>query len=341
MKQVFLSSWFHVQRALRAAVEFVLLFLVPRRLSAKRPVTFRCRPPFRTTVETVLDRQGRAGLENASIRSARALLFGVGAIGSKVALLLAQMGFGEIELIDMDSIARSNVARGFLLKNSIGELKVVATGRELARGTASGSTIRAWRNRFQNVVPHIERQGRVTLIMALLDNDGSREDAALLARQWQAPLIVTGLDAVSGGSGYVLYWDPGQHRGGCAQCFVGSQPPVVPAEPSTADAAADPPTMTPCAASRADVVALVAARAAWFAVSIAEGKLPAHRLERIFQNGRIEQIEDVERVTSCVVCGAAAGQANAPVFTPGARQPDSPPTSSAARSAPGGGFSVL
>ena len=62
-----------------------------------------------------------------SIRSVSVTVIGVGAIGRQVAIQLAAIGCGRIQLIDFDSVELHNVAsQGFTVRD-IGKAKVEAT----------------------------------------------------------------------------------------------------------------------------------------------------------------------------------------------------------------------
>ena len=57
----------------------------------------------------------------------KATVIGVGAIGRQVALQLAAMGIGWLQLVDFDTVEESNVASQGYLEVDIGRLKVAAT----------------------------------------------------------------------------------------------------------------------------------------------------------------------------------------------------------------------
>lgn len=287
-----------------------LLYFAPRRLNPAIPLVFQARPPRGATRAEILHRQSEAEVNAEALAMARLIYIGVGGVSSQSALTAAQMGVGLLDLIDSDVVDQTNVARGALAKPDIGELKCLAVGRSIARSTASGSTVRAWRGSFADVLPHLPNPGRVSAILATVDNDGARIDAARVAAQWSCPVIVAGLDALNCTSGYVLLWDPERHEKlGCIQCFVSSQPPA--GEPHNEE--------DTCAASRADMVALLSARVSWFAVQVALGNSPLYRLERIFHSGRIERLKRIERTVGCALCDADA----APTQSPPPQEPGS------------------
>jgi len=59
------------------------------------------------------------------LKNARVLLFGVGGVGSFAAEALARAGVGEIELVDNDTVAKSNINRQLIaLDSTVGRSKV-------------------------------------------------------------------------------------------------------------------------------------------------------------------------------------------------------------------------
>ncbi len=69
----------------------------------------------------------RAGPDNVLLASKRVVLFGVGAIGSHVANLLARAGLGELRAVDDDTLRPGNVVRHAGLPGFVGWSKGVAT----------------------------------------------------------------------------------------------------------------------------------------------------------------------------------------------------------------------
>jgi len=82
------------------------------------------------------------------LRACRVTIIGVGAIGRQVALQLAAMGVGYLQLIDFDRVEQSNLASQGYLESDLGKPKIEATG-ELCVQINSNLTIELIQNRFR------------------------------------------------------------------------------------------------------------------------------------------------------------------------------------------------
>ena len=63
------------------------------------------------------------------LREVLITVIGVGAIGRQVAVQLAAMGAAQLQLIDFDTVAATNVTTQGYFASDIGQPKVVATSR--------------------------------------------------------------------------------------------------------------------------------------------------------------------------------------------------------------------
>lgn len=68
----------------------------------------------------------RAGPDAPTLRSRRATVFGVGALGGNMALALAESGLGSLDLVDGDVLTPGNVVRHVAGHDQVGALKVRA-----------------------------------------------------------------------------------------------------------------------------------------------------------------------------------------------------------------------
>lgn len=86
---------------------------------------------FASNDDTTLRR--RAGIDAAWLENYRAIVFGVGAVGSHAALLLAECGIGGLTLVDGERIRPGNVVRH--AASVVGEMKANATKKLIANHT--------------------------------------------------------------------------------------------------------------------------------------------------------------------------------------------------------------
>jgi len=68
----------------------------------------------------------RAGPDSGQLASKRVVVFGVGAIGSNLALRLAEVGVGELVVVDRDRVRPGDVVRHAAMSFQVGDSKVAA-----------------------------------------------------------------------------------------------------------------------------------------------------------------------------------------------------------------------
>ena len=73
----------------------------------------------------------RAGPDAVHIRSAKAVIFGAGALGGYAAATLAQSGIGCIDIVDGDILTPGNVARHIAGHSLVGSYKVLAVKKQI------------------------------------------------------------------------------------------------------------------------------------------------------------------------------------------------------------------
>lgn len=82
---------------------------------------------FRTAPAKEADLLRRTAHISDSLKQRKAIVFGVGALGSSIALLLAKTGFGELRLVDSDTLMPGNIIRHVCGLNFVGSEKIYAT----------------------------------------------------------------------------------------------------------------------------------------------------------------------------------------------------------------------
>jgi len=224
---------------------------------------------------------------------ARALLIGVGGLGSPAALALARAGIGELGLVDPDVVEVSNLHRQPLYGDAdLGRAKVDVAAERL-RTIAPALRIITWRERFPDgaavrTLPHFDVvvDGTDTIAAKFAVND-----AAVVAR---VPLVHAG---VLGFRGQIMTVLPATTA--CYRCVFEDAPP--PGEvPSCEEAGILGPT-----------AALVGALAAAEAVRIVTGtgSSYADRLLVIDAfDGRHRSVS-IGRRPHCRTCGGAPRRA--------------------------------
>jgi molybdopterin/thiamine biosynthesis adenylyltransferase len=107
----------------------------------------------------------------------RAIVIGVGAIGRQVAMQLAAVGVGAMDLIDFDIVAEANLAPQAYWPEDLGQLKVEATGR-LCRSINPAMDIAIHAQRFRRSLVRdmaaFADSGRRAVVFACVDSISTR-----------------------------------------------------------------------------------------------------------------------------------------------------------------------
>lgn len=150
----------------------------------------------------------------ARLAQARALVIGVGGLGSPAALYLAAAGVGEITLCDHDRVELSNLQRQIAHRHAdLGRPKV-ESGREALQALDPRLHVRAIAGRLEGAALE-EECARADVVLDASDNFPTREAV-------NAACVATGTPLVSGAAirfeGQVAVFDPA--RGGpCYRCL--------------------------------------------------------------------------------------------------------------------------
>ncbi|MCV4343837.1 molybdopterin-synthase adenylyltransferase MoeB [Pseudomonas capsici] len=151
------------------------------------------------------------------LKSSRALIVGLGGLGSPVALYLAAAGVGELHLADFDSVDLTNLQRQVIHDSqSIGQAKVDSA---MARLTAINPevTLVAHRTALDADSLSAAVQG-VDLVLDCSDNFSTREVV-------NAACVAVGKPLVSGAAirleGQLSVFDPRRAESPCYHCLYG------------------------------------------------------------------------------------------------------------------------
>ncbi|GFM63430.1 molybdopterin-synthase adenylyltransferase MoeB [Pseudomonas cichorii] len=151
------------------------------------------------------------------LKSSRALIVGLGGLGSPVALYLAAAGVGELHLADFDSVDLTNLQRQVIHDSqSIGQAKVDSA---MARLTAINPevTLVAHRTALDADSLSAAVQG-VDLVLDCSDNFSTREAV-------NAACVAVGKPLVSGAAirleGQLSVFDPRRAESPCYHCLYG------------------------------------------------------------------------------------------------------------------------
>ncbi|GFM68723.1 molybdopterin-synthase adenylyltransferase MoeB [Pseudomonas cichorii] len=151
------------------------------------------------------------------LKSSRALIVGLGGLGSPVALYLAAAGVGELHLADFDSVDLTNLQRQVIHdSHSIGQAKVDSA---IARLTAINPEVTLVAHRAALDADSLSAavQG-VDLVLDCSDNFATREAV-------NAACVAAGKPLVSGAAirleGQLSVFDPRRAESPCYHCLYG------------------------------------------------------------------------------------------------------------------------
>lgn len=155
-------------------------------------------------------------LETHVLREKRAVLLGLGSVGSTVAVELAKAGLGKFVLIDSDRLSPANVSRHVCDLRSLGRLKVSAVGEKLQSINPVVSIVEIStdvtmeKERFEQFVADSD------VLIVSTDTAGSRALANEICIKTKTPCVFISIfeRANSGDIQLVI-----PHRTGCRACL--------------------------------------------------------------------------------------------------------------------------
>ena len=88
-------------------------------------------PAFTTAATTQALHKGLSPEQSSLLQAAQVAIFGLGGLGSNVAMWLARLGVGHLLLYDFDRVELSNLNRQYYFVEDVGEYKAVALLKHL------------------------------------------------------------------------------------------------------------------------------------------------------------------------------------------------------------------
>lgn len=152
--------------------------------------------------------------KNTSFENLRVLVVGAGAIGNFVALNLALLGIGNIDILDGDIIEDHNLNRQFLLHGRVGDFKAEVLSERIKgiNSSVNGKSYGFYLTEEKSLVDRLDIK-RYDMIFGCVDNYRARYFVNSLATRHRIPYIDGGTSATSG---RVAVYLPGKNR--CIDC---------------------------------------------------------------------------------------------------------------------------
>jgi molybdopterin/thiamine biosynthesis adenylyltransferase len=149
------------------------------------------------------------GFAQANLQLAEVVFIGAGGLNCWSALGLVQAGVKKVLLCDRDRIEASNCNRQFYPPEAVGNYKVHALGRGLARLGAGETTIVSYPYHFEEMLVLFGTDVFATTKVAVIgvDNEESRVAASKHFRALHIPAIFSGV-SIDGKTGFVFVQSP-------------------------------------------------------------------------------------------------------------------------------------
>ncbi|KAI0384804.1 hypothetical protein F5Y04DRAFT_269253 [Hypomontagnella monticulosa] len=135
---------------------------------------------------------------NTNVKEARVLMVGAGGIGCELLKNLAMIGFGEVHIVDLDTIDLSNLNRQFLFRHEhIGKSKALVA-KEAAQVFNPNVKIVAHHANIKDAQFHVEWFRSFKLVFNALDNLEARRHVNRMCLAADVPLIESGTTGFNG-----------------------------------------------------------------------------------------------------------------------------------------------
>ncbi|KAI9679506.1 MAG: E1 ubiquitin-activating protein uba2 [Caeruleum heppii] len=138
------------------------------------------------------------GTLHARIKESRVLLVGAGGIGCELLKNLVLTGFGEIHIVDLDTIDLSNLNRQFLFRQEHIKKSKALVAKDTARHFNPNVKLEAHHANIKDPTFSLEWFGSFTLVFNALDNLDARRHVNKMCLAADVPLIESGTTGFNG-----------------------------------------------------------------------------------------------------------------------------------------------
>ncbi|EKV15800.1 Ubiquitin-like activating enzyme (UbaB), putative [Penicillium digitatum] len=133
-----------------------------------------------------------------SLKESRVLLVGAGGIGCELLKNLVLTGFGEIHIIDLDTIDLSNLNRQFLFRHEHIKKSKALIAKEVAQKFRSDTKLEAYHANVMDAQFNISWFGSFNVVFNALDNIAARRHVNKMCLAANVPLIESGTTGFNG-----------------------------------------------------------------------------------------------------------------------------------------------
>ncbi|KAF2131529.1 ubiquitin-activating enzyme E1 3 [Dothidotthia symphoricarpi CBS 119687] len=143
-------------------------------------------------------RQSLGGALHQRIREARVLMVGAGGIGCELLKNLVLTGFGEIHIVDLDTIDLSNLNRQFLFRNEHIKKSKALVAKESAGKFNPNVKIEAYHDNIKDAQFNVAWFKTFEIVFNALDNLDARRHVNKMCLAANVPLIESGTTGFNG-----------------------------------------------------------------------------------------------------------------------------------------------
>ncbi|KAL8831600.1 MAG: hypothetical protein Q9191_000780 [Dirinaria sp. TL-2023a] len=143
-------------------------------------------------------KQSLGALYSARVKQARILLVGAGGIGCELLKNLVLTGFGEVHIVDLDTIDLSNLNRQFLFRHEHIKKSKALIAKESAAKFNPHVRLQAYHANIKDPQFNVDWFGSFNLVFNALDNLDARRHVNKMCLAADVPLIESGTTGFNG-----------------------------------------------------------------------------------------------------------------------------------------------
>jgi ubiquitin-like 1-activating enzyme E1 B len=180
--------------------------------------------PVAIPMRDLHNQQSFGALLNAKIKQSRVLLIGAGGVGCELLKNLVLTGFGNIDVVDLDTIDLSNLNRQFLFRHEHIKKPKAVIAKEAAQRFNPSANITTYHANIKDRQFSISWLAQFAMVFNALDNLDARRYVNRMCLAAGVPLIESGTTGFNGQAAVIIR--------GVTACYDCWEKPVVKSFPT-------------------------------------------------------------------------------------------------------------